>query len=505
MKYDIFISYRRKDTSGRSNVPTARQFKLVFEAPPYNYKVFFDYSECTDNYFSDIILPAIRTCDFFVLVLTKDCLLRCSNEGDWVRREIEEAIAYNRKIIPITPDKECESIPSGLPASLRKLDGLQITTVYTDHMFEACVEFLVKNRFHIDSEAERKAKEEAERARIEKERIAKAEAERRAREVAERERMEKERKAEEVRQKSEKERKENERLEAERKAKQAEERARLEKERITKAEVERKAKETSERERVEKERKAEEEKRKAGEETERARLEKVRIEREEADRKAKETAERLEREQKTEQASSIINGHEYVDLGLPSGTLWATCNLGASKPEDYGDYFAWGEIRPKANYNLDTYKYTKGISDKLTKYCNKRSYGRLFFTDNLIELQVCDDPATANWGNDWQTPSEAQWNELRDNTTLHWTTHNDVKGWLFTSKKNGGSLFLPAAGGYKERNCNYVGNHGNYWSSSLYTFSPYNAWCLGFDSIRFSMCPYDRNCGLSVRPVRTAK
>ena len=227
MKYDIFISYRREDSSGRSNVPTARQFKLAFEAPPYNYKVFFDYSECTDNYFSDTILPAIRTCDFFVLVLTKDCLLRCSNEGDWVRREIEEAIAYNRKIIPITPDKECESIPLGLPASLRKLDGLQITTIYTDHMFEACVEFLVKNRFHIDSEAERKAKEEAERTRLEKERIAKAEAERKERETAERERDERKRKAEEARRKAEQERIERERREAEQEAKDASEKKRL--------------------------------------------------------------------------------------------------------------------------------------------------------------------------------------------------------------------------------------------------------------------------------------
>lgn len=151
MKYDIFISYRRKDSSGKSNVPTARQFKLAFEAPPYNYKVFFDYSECTDNYFSDIILPAIRTCDFFVLVLTKDCLLRCSNEGDWVRREIEEAIASGKKIIPITPDKECESFPSDLPDSIKKVfNELQITTIYTDHMFESGVEFLVKNRFHLD-------------------------------------------------------------------------------------------------------------------------------------------------------------------------------------------------------------------------------------------------------------------------------------------------------------------------------------------------------------------
>lgn len=144
MKYDIFISYRRKESSGRSNVPMARTFKLEFERR--GYKVFFDYSECTDNYFSETILPAIRTCDYFVLILTEDCMSRCFNEGDWVRREIEEALANNRKIIPITPDKECSAWPN-LPDSLKKLDGLQITTIYTDHMFEDCVGFLIKNRF----------------------------------------------------------------------------------------------------------------------------------------------------------------------------------------------------------------------------------------------------------------------------------------------------------------------------------------------------------------------
>ena len=147
MKYDIFISYRRKDSSGRSNVATARQLKMAFERSPYNFKVFFDYSECTDDYFSEKILPAIRTCDFFVLVLTKDCLSRCFNEGDWVRKEIEEALANNIKVVPITPDNECDAWPK-LPDSLSKLEGLQITTIHTDHMFEAGVDFLVKNRFH---------------------------------------------------------------------------------------------------------------------------------------------------------------------------------------------------------------------------------------------------------------------------------------------------------------------------------------------------------------------
>ena len=150
-KYDIFISYRRKESSGRSNVSKARTFQQAFKE--HGYKVFFDYSECTDDYFYKKILPAIRTCDFFVLILTKDCFLRCSNEKDWVRREIQEAIDNKRKIIPITLDDECLSLPQGLPESLRKtLDGLQITNVHNDHMFDGCIDYLIKERFKLNNE-----------------------------------------------------------------------------------------------------------------------------------------------------------------------------------------------------------------------------------------------------------------------------------------------------------------------------------------------------------------
>ena len=144
--YDIFISYRRKDEHGISNVPIARTIKLEFERR--GYKVFFDYSECTDNFFSEKILPAIRTCNFFLLIVTEGSMQRCSNPKDWVRREIEEAIAHKRKIIAITPDNSCTKWPE-LPTSLDVIDGLQITTIYTDHMFESCVDFLIKNRMQL--------------------------------------------------------------------------------------------------------------------------------------------------------------------------------------------------------------------------------------------------------------------------------------------------------------------------------------------------------------------
>ena len=149
MSYDVFLSYRRKDPDGHSNVGTVRTFKYEFER--HHYEVFFDYTDCTDEYFKDSILPAIRTCRHFVLVLTRGCFDRCKDEGDWLRREIEEAIKCGRKIIPITPDGEVDVWPTGLPESISNAltgnDGLQITTIHTDSIFEANMAQLIKARF----------------------------------------------------------------------------------------------------------------------------------------------------------------------------------------------------------------------------------------------------------------------------------------------------------------------------------------------------------------------
>ena len=193
--------------------------------------------------------------------------------------------------------------------------------------------------------------------------------------------------------------------------------------------------------------------------------------------------------------------YEYVDLGLPSGTLWATCNMGASKPEGYGSYYAWGETATKSTYNWDTYKYANGASDKLTKYCNESGYGNNGFTDNLTDLQSGDDPATS-WGSGWRTPTKAQWDELLSNTTNQWTKRNGVSGRLFTSKKNGQTLFLPAAG-YRWGSELYIaGSYGNYWSRSLYPDSPDRAWHLNFYSDDCYMNGSYRRIGFCVRPVR---
>ena len=202
--------------------------------------------------------------------------------------------------------------------------------------------------------------------------------------------------------------------------------------------------------------------------------------------------------------------HDYVNLGLPSGTLWATCNVGATTPEGYGDYFAWGETRPKDYYDWTTYQYSNGgtswQNSNLTKYCSNSSYGYNGFTDNLTTLLPEDDAATANWGSDWRMPTKEEWKELLNNTTHIWTRQNGVNGCLFTAG-NGNSLFLPAAGSRWDGLIDGVGMDGCYWSSFLYTDRPSYAWFLEFNDEHWegSIHGYDRSEGCSVRPVRSSQ
>jgi hypothetical protein len=128
----------------------------------------------------------------------------------------------------------------------------------------------------------------------------------------------------------------------------------------------------------------------------------------------------------------------FVDLGLPSGTLWATCNVGADTPEDDGTFFAWGETSKKNLYNWGNYKYCNGVNDTYTKYCTNGEYGYNGFADGLTELLPEDDAATANWGKEWQMPSKAQFEELINDkyTLIEKTTLNGVNGRMITSKRN---------------------------------------------------------------------
>ena len=195
------------------------------------------------------------------------------------------------------------------------------------------------------------------------------------------------------------------------------------------------------------------------------------------------------------------NGHVFVDLGLSSGTKWATCNVGANNPEGYGDYFAWGETTPKETYNWSTYRYCNGDYNKLTKYCNNAEYGNDGFTDALTTLEASDDAATANWGSVWRMPTQTELNELKNSCTVTWVTYNGVNGRLFTGP-NGNSVFLPAAGRRYVSELYYAGSYGHYWSSSLCTDYPYDAWYLDFRSGNYVMnYNYYRYSGHSVRPV----
>ena len=192
--------------------------------------------------------------------------------------------------------------------------------------------------------------------------------------------------------------------------------------------------------------------------------------------------------------------HEFVDLGLPSGLKWATCNVGATKPEEYGDYFAWGEVEPKTTYNWSTYKYCVDNMDNLTKYCTQSNYGKDGFTDSKTVLDPKDDAATANWGGTWRMPTKAEQDELRDNCTWKWTTQNGVNGRKVTGP-NGNSIFLPAAGCMDGGTLDDAGSEGYYWSRSLITDDPDRAYLVYFCSGYVDWRRYVRYYGFTVRPV----
>ena len=190
------------------------------------------------------------------------------------------------------------------------------------------------------------------------------------------------------------------------------------------------------------------------------------------------------------------NGHEYIDLGL--SVKWATMNVGANSPEEHGDYFAWGETEPKETYDWSTYKWCNGSHYSLTKYNTDSSYGTV---DNKTTLELNDDAARANWGGSWRMPTDAEMTELRTNCTWTWTTENGVNGYKVTSKSNGNSIFLPAAGYRGSGDLIDAGSYGGYWSSSLNSDYPIHAYVLFFGSGNVDRGSGNRYYGHSVRPV----
>lgn len=197
---------------------------------------------------------------------------------------------------------------------------------------------------------------------------------------------------------------------------------------------------------------------------------------------------------------------EYVDLGLPSGTLWATCNVGAITPEEYGEYFAWGEVVPKSSYDWNTYKWGDGTTNQLkaiTKY-NVDSY--LGTIDYKTVLELADDAATANWGSDWRMPSITEIAELvnSSNTTHEWTTLNGVYGMKVKSVKNGKTLFFPAGGYRWSTSLLDCGSTGIYWGRSLTSFSG-NSYTLQINSVNIYSNSSGRRYGCFVRPIYVRK
>lgn len=191
---------------------------------------------------------------------------------------------------------------------------------------------------------------------------------------------------------------------------------------------------------------------------------------------------------------------EFVDLGLPSGTLWASCNLGATQCDEYGDYYAWGEIDTKESFSWKNYKYCKGTPYTLTKYCSKSNYGYNNFRDNLVELEGNDDPLSRKYGYFYSIPTKEDWEELIENCS--WTQLEN--GVMIRGKKVNGnytSIYLPSAGYRNGMNLYDDHSEGYYWSSTLDQNSPDDACFLYFGKGTPKNYDYYRCYGRSIRPV----
>ncbi len=213
-------------------------------------------------------------------------------------------------------------------------------------------------------------------------------------------------------------------------------------------------------------------------------------------------------ESSAQDVSGKVKGHPYVDLGLKSGIKWATCNVGAKKVTDKGDYFAWGEVKPKSTYSWSNYKLceNKKVDDRkypqdFTKYVTDDKHGTI---DNKSILEAKEDAATEQWGGTWRTPTNDEFGELLDICKWKWEENfhgSGVSGYLGTSKKNGNKIFIPATG-YKFVGENPSNETAGYWSSTLYDrYSP----CAYYTDFAKAGIEWDvftfRGRGMSIRAV----
>ena len=184
-----------------------------------------------------------------------------------------------------------------------------------------------------------------------------------------------------------------------------------------------------------------------------------------------------------------------IDIGL--SVRWADFNVGATKPEEYGGYYAWGEIEEKDTYTWDNYKWCIGSSNTITKYCTESIYGTV---DNKTVLEAEDDVARVKWGEDWRMPTADEQQELVDNCIWSKGRLNGVDGYWITSKQNGKSIFLPTAGCFIGKEVQYCGLFGYFWSGTLRNDNS-SAYCIRFYNDYNNREVYGRSAGFTVRPV----
>lgn len=454
-KYDVFISYRR--VGGKEK---ARPLKSELEKR--GYKVFLDFDDLKDSVFDKRIMDAIDEAPIFLIILSEHSLDRCKNEDDWVRKEIEYANKKNKHFVPVNPDKEFKDFPEDIPNSVKECIGQhQFSSIDFEQLFQLSIDKMVEDRIQpiIARLRETSKKQTGALVRIEtdldcrvlrfKEELAIAKAD----DITE------------IRLPKGKHKLTFEGLECKDDSYSTIYEVKdldyeyyievnlLEKYNVRKAEE---SKQKAEQERIEKER---------------------RLEKERQEREAKAKAD----QEKNKQSSGTINGHKYVDLGLPSGKKWATCNVGANKPEDYGDYYAWGEVRTKI-------EYTKN---------NSVTYGKKY---NDIKGNPQYDVVRKNWGGTWRLPTKMELKELINECTWIWTKQHNVNGYNVTGP-NGNSIFLPAAGSRFGTSLLNDGSIGNYWSSSPYDYYDYGAYYLDFYGGGVDVNYDGRGYGQTVRPI----
>lgn len=195
------------------------------------------------------------------------------------------------------------------------------------------------------------------------------------------------------------------------------------------------------------------------------------------------------------QPTGVEEQHAYVDLGLSA--MWATCNVGAMLPEDYGEYYVWGETETKEDNSWRSYKWGNG-EYRLTKYCTYSEYGNM---DDKDSLDPEDDAAHVKWGGNWRMPTIAEMIELMEKCKWTWTKHNGVRGYKVTSKINGNSIFLPAAGSRGDIDIRNAGKEGCYWTSTVYNLKPYDAFLLALSPNDAYAVRVGRCGGNTIRPV----